>query len=61
MYNFKVFKLTSEGHREGFYLPMGANLSIVKVISLVGIKRGGVHDLWMDGCLPPGFQKATLY
>ena len=22
---------------------------------------GGVHDLWMDGGLPPGFQKGTLF
>ena len=21
----------------------------------------GVHDLWMDGSLPPGYQKATLF
>ena len=22
---------------------------------------GGVHDLWMDGGMPPGFQKAALF
>ena len=22
---------------------------------------GGVHDLWMDGGLPPSFQKGTLF
>ena len=22
---------------------------------------GGIHDLWMDGGLSPGFQKGTLF
>ena len=26
-----------------------------------GVARGGVHDLRMDGGLPPGFQKGTLF
>ena len=24
-------------------------------------RGGGVHDLWMDGGLPPGFKKVTLF
>ena len=27
----------------------------------VGLDPGGVHDLRMDGGLPPGFQKGTLF
>ena len=29
--------------------------------SKISLPRGGVHDLWIDGGLPPGFQKGTLF
>ena len=27
----------------------------------MGVPGGGVHDFGMDGGLPPGFQKGTLF
>ena len=42
--------------------PRWHNVPVPLVLSLgAPSRRGeGVHDLWMDGGLPPGFEKGTL-
>ena len=43
----------------GFEIENESKVSIV-ILPLCFMPGGGVHDLGMDGGLPPGFQKSTL-